>query len=76
MDVLKVIDLDVGESPVLSRYAQYNHESLYKREVGESELEQRCDDGSRGQKKRDLKMLHICLEDGGRGHKPRNEGRL
>lgn len=38
MDVLKVMDLEVGESPVLSRYAQYNHESLYKREAGESRV--------------------------------------
>ena len=42
----------------------------------ESQSRSRCNDGSRGQRKRDLKMLHICLEDGGRGHKPRNEGRL
>ena len=38
VDVLKVMDLEVGESPVLSRYAQYNHESLYKREAGESRV--------------------------------------
>ena len=42
----------------------------------ESQSRSRCNDGSRGQRKRDLKMLHICLEDEGRGHKPRNEGRL
>ena len=38
----------------------------------ESQSQSRCNDGSRGQRKRDLKMLHICLEDEGRGHKPWN----
>ena len=32
--------LEVGDFPVLSKCAQYNHESLYEREAGESESEQ------------------------------------
>lgn len=39
-DVIKVMGLEVGDFPVLSKCAQYNHESLYEREAGESESEQ------------------------------------
>ena len=34
------MSLEVGDSPMLSKCAQYSHESLYEREAGESESEQ------------------------------------
>lgn len=65
--------METGD-PGLPRWVQCHHQGPHEREAGGSETEgRRCDHGSRSPSQRGgFEEAAVLLEDGGRGHKPRN----
>ena len=71
------MDLNWGQNPGLPRWAQWNHRDPLKREAGKSKeganvVMEATSVGSESERK----MLGHCSEDAGRGHEPRNAGKL
>ena len=64
-----VKDLEMGDGPVLSLWAQFNHKGLFKKKT------RRPRTGG-GDAMQEVEVGAIHSEDGERGHEPRNAGGL